>query len=57
MALWKARGVNTAVGYEHQSNTVSLDDWNSAANGEGLLRSAHPMWTWQRTSKIRISLP
>jgi hypothetical protein len=42
MALWKARGVNTAVGYEHQSNQVSLDEWSTAAIGQGLFMIRQP---------------
>jgi hypothetical protein len=35
MPVWKARGVNTAIGYEHQSGKVSLDEWiNTAAANE-----------------------
>jgi hypothetical protein len=35
MPVWKARGINTAIGYEHQSNSVSLEEWiNTAAANE-----------------------
>jgi hypothetical protein len=30
-AKWKARGLNTLVGYESQSNSVSIDQWSAAA--------------------------
>lgn len=31
LAMWKARGINTLIGYEGETNTVSLEDWEAAA--------------------------
>ena len=42
MPLWKARGVNTVIGYEHQSNRVSMDEWTEAAVGDGLFMIRQP---------------
>ncbi len=44
MPLWKARGVNTVIGYEHQSNRVSMDEWTeaAAANGMFIIRQPRP---------------
>jgi hypothetical protein len=44
-AVWKARGVNTAVGYESESNTVSLDQWCNSAefNEMWMIRQPRPI--------------
>ncbi len=44
MPLWKARGVNTVIGFEHQSNHVSIDEWTetAAANGLFMIRQPRP---------------
>ena len=33
---WKARGVNTLVGYENQGGTVTREQWTAAARAKGL---------------------
>src|SRR3954469_24226582 len=35
-AKWKARGINTLVGYESNGNTVSREQWTAAARKAGL---------------------
>ena len=42
MPVWKARGVNTAIGYEHESEKVSIDEWTDAAAGQGLFMIRQP---------------
>jgi hypothetical protein len=44
-AVWKARGVNTLVGYESESNTVSLDQWCNSAefNEMWMIRQPRPI--------------
>ena len=42
MPLWKARGVNTVIGYEHQSNRVSMDEWTEAAVGNRMFMIRQP---------------
>ncbi len=41
-ALWKARGVNTMIGYENEGGNVSNDDWTRAAVGSGLFMIRQP---------------
>jgi hypothetical protein len=43
-ALWKARGINTLVGYEPEGNRTSMDDWTGAAVASSLfmIRKPHP---------------
>jgi hypothetical protein len=31
LAMWKARGINTLIGYESETHTVPLEDWEAAA--------------------------
>jgi hypothetical protein len=33
---WKARGINTLFGYEHEGNSVTRDQWTAAAREHGL---------------------
>ena len=42
-ALWKARGCNTCVGFEHQTNTVTMQQWSESAAGEGLFVIRPPL--------------
>jgi hypothetical protein len=42
MPVWKARGVNTVIGYEHESQKVSMDEWTDAAAGQGLFMIRQP---------------
>ncbi|MDB5324402.1 MAG: hypothetical protein JWN40_6033 [Phycisphaerales bacterium] len=39
---WKARGINTVVGYEGQSGTVSVEKFSAAAVADGLYMIRHP---------------
>jgi len=39
---WKARGINTAVGYESLSGTVSVEQFSAAAVNSGLYMIRHP---------------
>jgi hypothetical protein len=40
--VWKARGLNALVGYESESNSVSLDQWSDAAARNGLWMIRQP---------------
>jgi hypothetical protein len=42
LAAWKTRGANTAVGYESESNTVSMDQWIAAARRQGMFTIRRP---------------
>jgi hypothetical protein len=35
-ATWKARGINTLWGYEHEGHTVTYSTWKAAATAQGL---------------------
>jgi hypothetical protein len=39
---WQVRGINTLFGYESEGNSVSVDDWNAAAVGNGLFMVRQP---------------
>lgn len=39
---WKQRGINTLVGYEKQSETVSLEQWNAEAQKRGFYMVRQP---------------
>lgn len=45
MPLWKARRINTVIGYEHQSTQVSIDEWSGAAVSNGLFMIRQPRAT------------
>jgi hypothetical protein len=42
LAGWKARGVNTLVGYETQGNTVTIDQYSAAAVAAGMYMIRQP---------------
>ncbi|MEZ0264920.1 MAG: calcium-binding protein, partial [Phycisphaerae bacterium] len=44
LASWKARGINTAVGYESMGGTVSVDQFSQYAKDAGLMMIRHPNW-------------
>jgi hypothetical protein len=48
---WKSRGINTVVGYESMSGTVSVDKFSQEALNKGLYMIRHP--NWQDPSKDR----
>src|SRR5687768_14285860 len=48
---WKGRGINTVVGYESLSGTVSVDKFSQEALNKGLYMIRHP--NWQDLSKDR----
>jgi Ca2+-binding RTX toxin-like protein len=48
---WKGRGINTVVGYESMSGTVSIDKFSQEAQNKGLYMIRHP--NWQDPSKDR----
>jgi hypothetical protein len=41
-AGWKGRGINTLIGYESQSGTVTIDDYTAAAMNAGLYLIREP---------------
>jgi hypothetical protein len=41
---WKGRGINTVVGYESLSGTVSIDKFSQEAVNKGLYMIRHPNW-------------
>ncbi|HYE20229.1 MAG TPA: calcium-binding protein, partial [Tepidisphaeraceae bacterium] len=44
LASWKARGINTAIGYESMGGTVSVDQFSQYAQNAGLMMIRHPNW-------------